>query len=105
MAQRPNEDTEPRVQQLFVGLYPERGIGPKGLANAGLCVIRNNIIFKAMEYFSWQKDINKIKIFIRDLRSLVAKSMEGRPVFRSGIGVLRVFTRWILIAVVALVLV
>lgn len=39
MAIRPNHDTEPRVQQLVIGLYLERDIGLKGLANAGLCVI------------------------------------------------------------------
>ena len=40
MAIRPNEDTEPRVQQLFVGLYLERDIGSQDLAGAGLCVFQ-----------------------------------------------------------------
>lgn len=35
---RPNDDTEPRVQQLVIGLYPERVIGSQDLAGAGLCV-------------------------------------------------------------------
>ncbi len=34
----PNEDTEPRVQPLFVGLCRETGIGPQGPAGAGLSV-------------------------------------------------------------------
>ena len=34
----PNEDTEPRVQQLFVGSYRETGMGPQGLAGAGFSV-------------------------------------------------------------------
>jgi hypothetical protein len=33
------EETEPRVQQLFHGLYLERGIGSQDLANAGFCVL------------------------------------------------------------------
>lgn len=32
------EDTEPRVQRLFHGLYRETGVGPQGLAGAGLSV-------------------------------------------------------------------
>ena len=35
------EDTEPRVQRLFHGLYPERGAGSQDLAGAGLCVFTN----------------------------------------------------------------
>jgi len=38
MAQKPDEDTEPRVQQLFVEPYRETGMGPQGLSGAGLCV-------------------------------------------------------------------
>lgn len=38
MAKSPNDDTEPRVQQLVIGLCSERDIGPQGLAGAGLCV-------------------------------------------------------------------
>ena len=45
MAKRPNEDTEPRVQQLFVGLYIERYIGSQDLAGPGFCVIRPPVIF------------------------------------------------------------
>lgn len=41
MAKIPNEDTEPRVQQLFVGSYLERDMGSQGPANAGLCVYYN----------------------------------------------------------------
>jgi len=40
---RPIEDTEPRVQQLFDGLYPERDIGSQDLAGAGLCVVMNSL--------------------------------------------------------------
>ena len=36
---RPMEDTEPRVQRLFHGLYLERDIGLQSLASAGLCVL------------------------------------------------------------------
>ena len=32
------ENTEPRVQQLFNESYPERDMGPQGLAGVGLCV-------------------------------------------------------------------
>jgi len=47
MAQRPDEDTEPRVQQLFIGLYRETDIGAQVLANAGLCVLKNmNFFYK-----------------------------------------------------------
>ena len=42
MAQRPDEDTEPRVQQLFIGPYRETGMGSQDLAGAGLCVSRHN---------------------------------------------------------------
>lgn len=38
MVGKPNEDTEPRVQRLFVGSYRETGMGPQGLAGAGFCV-------------------------------------------------------------------
>jgi hypothetical protein len=38
MIQRPIEDTEPRVQQLFYGLYRETGIGSQDLAGAGFSV-------------------------------------------------------------------
>lgn len=38
MAQSPDEDTEPRVQQLFIGPYQETDMGSQDLANAGLCV-------------------------------------------------------------------
>ena len=38
MVRNPNEDTEPRVQQLFVGSYRETGMGPQGLAGAGFSV-------------------------------------------------------------------
>ncbi len=41
---RPIADTEPRVQQLSDGPYPERGVGPQGLASAGLCVFWNQLI-------------------------------------------------------------
>ncbi len=34
----PNEDTEPRVQQLFVGSYRETGMWSQDLAGAGFCV-------------------------------------------------------------------
>lgn len=40
MVSKPNEDTEPRVQRLFVGSYPERGMEPQGSAGAGLSVVR-----------------------------------------------------------------
>jgi len=33
----PDEDTEPRVQRLFIGSYLERDIWPQGLADAGFC--------------------------------------------------------------------
>lgn len=38
MVKRPNEDTEPRVQRLFVGLYLETDIGSQDLAGVGFCV-------------------------------------------------------------------
>src|SRR3989344_6159116 len=38
MVRKPNEDTDPRVQRLFVGSYPERGMEPQGSAGAGLNV-------------------------------------------------------------------
>ena len=47
MAQRPLEDTEPRVQRLFQGPYRETGMGPQGLASAGLCVFINNYLLKS----------------------------------------------------------
>lgn len=43
MVENPNEDTEPRVQQLFVGSYRETGMGPQGLAGAGFCVVYINL--------------------------------------------------------------
>ncbi len=39
MAQSPNDDTEPRVQQLVIGLYIERCIGSQDLAGTGLSVL------------------------------------------------------------------
>lgn len=38
--ERPNDDTEPRVQQLVIGLYAERCIGSQDLADAGFCVLK-----------------------------------------------------------------
>lgn len=38
MVEKPNEDTEPHVQQLFVGSYRETGMGPQGLAGVWFCV-------------------------------------------------------------------
>lgn len=38
MAQKPNKDTEPRVQQLFVGSYRETDMGSQDLASAGFSV-------------------------------------------------------------------
>jgi len=38
MVANPFADTGPRVQQLCEGSYPERGVGPQGSADAGLCV-------------------------------------------------------------------
>lgn len=38
MVENPNEDTEPRVQRLFVGSYRETGMGPQGSAGAGFNV-------------------------------------------------------------------
>jgi hypothetical protein len=38
MIQRPLEDTEPRVQQLFQGPYQETGMGSQDLAGAGFSV-------------------------------------------------------------------
>ncbi len=38
MVEKPMEDTEPRVQRLFHGSYRETGMGPQGLAGAGLSV-------------------------------------------------------------------
>lgn len=38
IAKRPDEDTEPRVQQLFIGPYRETGMGSQDLASAGLSV-------------------------------------------------------------------
>ncbi|MBU3924837.1 hypothetical protein KJ854_02785 [Patescibacteria group bacterium] len=39
--ENPDEDTEPRVQQLFIGSYSERNMRPQGPAGAGLCVDNN----------------------------------------------------------------
>ena len=39
MAQSPDEDTEPLVQQLFIGPYRETDMGSQGLASGGLCVL------------------------------------------------------------------
>ena len=35
---RPDEDTEPCVQRLFIGPYQETGMGSQDLASAGFCV-------------------------------------------------------------------
>ena len=43
MVRKPNEDTEPRVQRLFVGSCSERGMGPQGSAGAGLSGTRTSI--------------------------------------------------------------
>jgi hypothetical protein len=47
MARSPNEDVEPRVQQLFVGLCLERDIWSKDLASAGLFVCLDHHLFYA----------------------------------------------------------
>ena len=39
MAKSPDEDTEPLVQQLFIGPYIERCMGSQDLASGGLCVL------------------------------------------------------------------
>lgn len=38
MVENPNKDTDPHDQRLFVGLYLETGVGPKGSAGVGFCV-------------------------------------------------------------------
>lgn len=40
MVLKPNEDTEPHVQRLFVGSYRETGMGSQDPAGVGLCVLR-----------------------------------------------------------------
>ncbi len=37
MAEKPDEDTEPHVQRLFIGSYRETGMEPQGLAGVGFC--------------------------------------------------------------------
>ena len=37
MVGKPNEDTKPRVQRLFVGSYSERDMWSQDLASAGFC--------------------------------------------------------------------
>jgi len=41
MAQSPNDDTEPCVQQLVIGPYRETGAGSQDLASAGFSVSVN----------------------------------------------------------------
>mgnify|MGYP001558945266 CR=1 FL=1 len=53
MAQRPIPDTEPRVQRLRNGPYRETGMGPQGLASAGLCVLSKYHMFKNLSEADW----------------------------------------------------
>jgi integrase len=50
---RPNHDTEPRVQQLVIGLYLERDIGSQDLAGAGFCVSRGRYNIQSVITFCY----------------------------------------------------
>jgi len=39
MAGKPDEDTEPRVQRLFIGSYSERNMWPQGQLARGFVVL------------------------------------------------------------------
>jgi|GEM_PF-1483198 hypothetical protein len=71
MVENPNEDTEPRVQRLFVGSYLERGMWPQGLAGAGLSVFYTapQVMLIAM----WSKNPNEEEITKEDVQNKTRK--------------------------------
>lgn len=56
------EDTEPRVQRLFHGLYRETGVGPQGLAGAGLCGCMRQIISLVHFIYDGEKSISRSRM-------------------------------------------
>jgi len=64
---KPFAGTEPRVQRLCEGSYPERGMEPYGLAGAGLCMFSASSGLDNKYY-----EVNE-----RDLRNIKSKNSES----------------------------
>lgn len=65
MAQRPDEDTEPSVQRLFIGPYRETGMGSQDLASGGLCVIQICLSKTNKDLFKYQFSSQLLRVFWR----------------------------------------